>query len=305
MTLQRNDPHRPSVIRPSEYSYVLDYALAHEFEGEILPPFNMDEVLALKSDPAVRWAPTGGIGKCSVCGANFIYGVIWQHDQTGEHIHLGHECADKYGLISDSGIREEWERSRALARRTIAENLKRAAARESFLAATPGLADDLALKSSHRILADLDARLTRYGSLTEKQVALAHRLAEEVRNPPPPEVLVPAPQGLVTVRGEVVSAKYHESSMGEVLKLTVKVRTPDGNYLVWTTAPVQITRTLSVRPDGEFTASKEEFLAAFRGKWIEFTATLTPGRDAHFAFANRPRKASVIDEQKGEYHERD
>jgi hypothetical protein len=154
--------------------------------------------------------------------------------------------------------------------------------RAAFLAAHPGLADDLAL--DHPILRDMSSRLGKFGSLSDKQVAFAHKLADEVRHPKPAEQLVAAPTGKgIVVRGTVISVKEHDSQFGPVMKMTVKVTTPDGNWLVWTTVPGNIMGG-----------------GALRGADVEFTATLEAGRDKHFVFGKRPRLARVIRYAPGE-----
>ena len=56
--------------------------------------------------------------------------------------------------------------------------------------------------------------------------------------------------------------------------MTVKVTTADGVYLVWSTVPAAINPR--------------------RGDRVRFTATLSRGRDSHFAFGKRPSKASIL-----------
>ncbi len=75
---------------------------------------------------------------------------------------------------------------------------------------------------------------------------------------------VAAPTGRVEVTGKVVSVKVHESDYGSQLKMTVKVETPEGSWLVWTTVPAQI-------------AEQE-----IKGKTVRFTATLSAGNTPPF-----------------------
>jgi len=99
------------------------------------------------------------------------------------------------------------------------------------------------------------------------------KLAAEARAPKPekrPEVNVPAPTGRTTFRGVIVSVKTHESAFGVTLKCTVKVTTPEGVWLAWGTLPKDIPADVE------------------RGTSVEITATLSAGREPHFAFFKRP-----------------
>jgi hypothetical protein len=143
--------------------------------------------------------------------------------------------------------------------------------RERFLSANPGLSATLALP--HPILQDMNRKLTRFGSLSPAQIAFAARLAGEVQNP---ERHVPAPEGTVVVRGTVISVKEKVDRFGTSWKMTVKVATQDGSYLVWATVPRAIG-------------------GVDKGAEVEFTADLTRSdRDAHFAFGKRPRAAREL-----------
>lgn len=145
---------------------------------------------------------------------------------------------------------------------------------DRFLAQNPGLAADLAL--NHPVLADMNARLRRFGSLSDPTVAYARKLANDVRNP---ERHVPAPEGRVTVTGTVVSVKWHESNYGGSYKMTVKVATDDGSWLAWGSVPSK----LSGNPEKNL-----------KGAVVEFTASLTRGKDDYFALYKRPTAAKVV-----------
>ena len=300
--MKRDDPHRPGAIVPADYAYVFSYNLPTTLDGWPLPALGInceidrrkyDEkgrvvsngehapdgrccVVGLRASGA-RFAATGGTGKCSICGALFVYGDVWQHVPSGEYVHLGHTCADKYEMLAD---RSAWEIENGRARDAAAAKIARRVreeARAAFLAENPGLDADLAL--DHRILADLDAKLRRWGSLTEPQVALARKIAFEVRNPRPAEVMVEAPEGsAILVRGKVVSVKTVESAYGETLKFAVKVSTPAGVWIAWSTVPAGLP------------------WVELRDREVEFVANLVRGREAHFAIAKRPRKARLLDE---------
>jgi hypothetical protein len=298
---KRTDIHRDGAFVPADYDPVITYSLPSSCGGMPIPGFGVNCeldyrrevegedgkkvsvngehapgmrccVIALRTS-GVRFADHGGLGKCTACGAHFVAGDVWVHRATGEHVHLGHQCADKFHMLIDrSALELEMGRQRDAAARAIVRK-QNDEERAAFLAKHPGLED--ALKVEHRIIADIAARFVDFRSLSEKQVALVFKLADEVRNPKPEEQErnVPAPEGRVTFRGKVVSTKAYDSDFGTTLKMTVKVETPDGTWLAWGTVPAFI-----------LDSSK----GPVRGCEVEVTATLKRGRDPHFAMMKRP-----------------
>ncbi len=308
---KRTDPHRPGAIVPGEYVHVLSYNGATTEDGWPVPSFGINceldrrtherdaegkvtKTINGKHDPdgrcciigllhvaKVKWAPTGSTGQCTACGSHFVYGEVWRHEPTGEHIHLGNVCGAKYGLMVD---RSAFEMAAGRAKAAAAKEIQRernAEERAEFLAKHPGLEE--ALAEDHGILRDIASRFKAYRSLSDKQVALALKIADEVRNPPPAEKHVPAPieSGRQAVRGRVVSLKSYEGQFGTSLKMTVKIETPAGTWLAWGTCPSSICPAVRGGCD--------------RGDVVEFTAKLKPGRDEHFALFSRPTKAWVVE----------
>lgn len=259
---KRNDVHRPSEIIASDYRYLCAYSGATSQGGWPVPPWNIDVMLRFVNEARERGNKQfGRNGKCGVCGAHYIYGELWQHEPTGDVVHLGHECADKYNLLADrTGAKRE--RSAWVLREMKREQ------REEFLNAHEGLAE--AFEVEHHIIADIKARFEQYGSISEKQVALVLKLAHEVKNPRPEEPHVPAPEGRVDFTGEVVSVKVTEDSFGTQVKCTIKVYTDAGTWLAWGTVPTALVCQLE------------------RGDQVSVRATLKPGKDAHFCFMKRP-----------------
>lgn len=267
----------PAVVAPAPAVHVFERA------GLGRAPFRFERFEVSKYQ-ACHGAPIQPGTSCDYCGTG-IMNVFWIRSADAKEFKVGCDCVHKTG---DAGlvkaVRDE-ERRQARAKSTAKRDeqaAKRAAEtrrkndeeRAAFLAKHEGLADDL--KVEHRIIADIAARFAEYRTLSDKQVALVRKLAAEVRNPAPAEVNVPAPEGRVVVRGKVVSTKLVEGDWGTTWKMTVKVETPDGAWLCWGSVPTGIS------VDG------------LRGQEIEFTATLSRGRDAHFALFKRPAKASVV-----------
>lgn len=299
---KRTDPHRPGAIIPAEYTYVMSYALASSEGGWPMPSMGItcrldrritrkredgtEEVIngehdadgeccvvGLREVAKAKFAATGGTGKCSVCGACYIYGDVWRHDPSGEHIHIGHDCARKYSMLVDRSAHELALGRLRAATATQLIRERNAEERAAFLAQHPGLAEDFAM--DHHIIRDIKARFEEYRTLSDKQVALVRKIATELRTPRVTEEHVPAPTGRVTFKGKVVAARSVESAYGTALKITVKVSTPKGSWLAWMTAPRAV-----LDDAGDH--------GGIRGCDVEITATLTAGRDPHFAFGKRP-----------------
>lgn len=298
---KRTDEHRAGAIIPADYAYVLGYSTSNSMGPSVgvnceLARFNRTargvEVVRGQHNPAggccivqlhqdgAKFSEFGATGKCSVCGAAFGYGEVWKHEGTGEHIHLGWECADKYGMLSgDRATMVAYREQQARERKLTREKGKGAAKRQQVLDANPGL--EAALATDHRIVRDIAARFGLYNSLSPAQVALVLKLAGEAAqkaaNPAPAEQHVPAPTGRVEFTGQVVSIKSQPGygyNSPDVTKLVVKVQEPAGCWLAWVTCPAG--------------------LDAQRGATVAMTATLERGRDAHFAFGKRPTGARLV-----------
>lgn len=110
----------------------------------------------------------------------------------------------------------------------------------------------------------------------------------------PVEIEIPAPEGKVTVRGVIVSTKAEDMAFNgcptTVYKMTVKVRTEDGVYLVNGTLPRALFDDCE-----KHLQNVDGWISVLRGCAVEFTATLTRSQDKpHFAFAARPSKARLV-----------
>lgn len=273
---QRTDEHRPGAIIPANYIDWNSYSLARDMvpaigvdcslpyttydhegraTGTVQPVCNDTGRCCVRSAHkharAEGRAIFGGTGKCGVCGAHFAYGTMFKHEPTGAIVHMGHDCADKYSAMYDLSA---WELQNNRARAAVAKAIQRAendAERAAFLAQHVGLEADLALgnydgRRSERLLADLASKFATYRSMSDKQIAFAHKLAEEIRNPPAPkaeEIKVAAPVGKgVEFEGEIVSIKLQTSEQyGSTWKCTIKVATDAGVWLAWGTLPSSMT----------------------------------------------------------------
>jgi len=269
----RNDIHRPSVLIPADYAYVMDFSNSRP---ELLQPaFNRDEANAVYRESGAQIH--GGIFQCDICGAVYTYGTLFIHRASQEVISVGHDCADKLELLRDSAAADSLFRQAKAASLQALERAERRGRLFDWARANRSLLRDL--KVRHGITADIRGKLIRTGAkwgLSEKQVALVRKLAADSRQPVEKHVPVPISDERMVVSGTVVSFRAVDSEYGTSFKITVKVATSEGSWLVYGTAPSSILDGTNVV-----------------GSSVQFTAKVVRGeRDAHFGFFSRPTKAT-------------
>lgn len=291
----RTDIHRPGQIQPHLYKIVGSYYI-----GSHMIPWDLENLRTLRAMIAefetseeradFQADVYGEFGKCGVCGARFAEGEIWKHEETLDLVHMGHDCADKYGL---AGHMPGWSSVQAMreqakkAAKTLARNSGEVARIEKQY---PGIRE--ALETSHSIVRDIKSRFEGSNPfLSEKQIALVFKLAGEAkaRAALPQEAKVPAPVSdkRQTVRGTIVSLKTQASDFGDRSVMTVKIETPNGIWLCWGTRPSFVGE---VDAQGMITDATR----LSRGDMVEFDCRLEEGKDPSFAFIKRPTKASIL-----------
>jgi ribosomal protein L9 len=176
--------------------------------------------------------------------------------------------------------RGDTARAKKVAERKAIADAK-AAAGLSFLACRPKLAK--ALKADHRISRDLADKVALYGSISEAQIALAMKIANDIAHP---EATTDAPEGRVEFTGTIVSAKETFSDYGTNWRVTVKVETEYGVWLANGNAPSSLLDSVEWIREDEYGGDREPQL---KGMTLTLRATLTRSDDkAHFAFFKRP-----------------
>lgn len=318
--MARNDIHRPAVLAPEDYKLRLSYSFPSTFGGAPVPGMGINCVTELSRESVdengkkviipgehaedgrccivgyansdAKFAEHGGSNNCTLCGSFFLHGDIWEHMPSGEHIYLGHICAEKYSFIAE---RREYEKAMdGLRVRSVREHEKamKQEAREAYIDRVENLR--AALEVDHKITRSIKESFfsSKYTRLTERQEALVLNLYRESLRPKrKEEPTVPAviEDGRQVVEGEVVSVRYKDSFYGGTFKLTVKVPGDGGVWLAWGTCPTSLLEASGKR------AGNGEAASYLRGAKVRFSAKLKRGRDAHFAVFSRPTKASVIE----------
>jgi hypothetical protein len=244
-------------------------------------------------------------GCCDICGQSICDVVRLRHRVTGEMRMLGLDCASTFDMNLGKAFRDA---------KTGLLKIKREAT-------TRRKAEKLAV-----VLAPLRAEMTAWAAEDSFRANVARnaiRVMDKGRRPSPEHMAliekcraqgpqrgferrerparveeqhVPAPEGKQTIRGVVVSTKSEDKMFGRQVtptyRMTVKVTTDDGGvYFVNGTAPRALLDAAWERLE-----CPEGALPALRGCVVEFTATLTRSdRDEHFAFADRPSKARLVE----------
>jgi len=255
------------------------------------------------------------IHRCVHCGnSNVRWITAARHTPTGEVVVFGSDCTDRLRLAG----RDEFKLSQLKkAAKAAAERVALQAKIDLFIKENPQVSDwKVDLEHDHAtggkvhggndFVHDVMAKLKRYGSLSDKQVAAVGKSlerdrayakkreawkAEEAANPPGP-----APEGRVEVTGKVFSRKYRETQFGGAWKITMKL---ENGSKVWMTEPSAMSDAMYVAHyDDDYEALKlgeglidyEDLRASYDdiGE-ITLKATFAVSEDdAGFGFGKRP-----------------
>jgi hypothetical protein len=237
----------------------------------------------------------GGSNSCGHCGAQIRYAALMVRADVKEFIFVGQDCLN-------NRFEELTKAEFQALRKTAKLNKDRATRKEkadAIFAANPWLSEIPTYGGD--FLDSLYERARDGKELSERQietgqVALQRAKEREVKfqaQAAADAVLiaqgVQAPEGKVTVTGEVVSVKWHDNDFGGALKMVVQ---SDEGWKVWVTVPKSLQGTSALVSGGEWKFTED----VSAGQRVEFTATLTRSdRDPLFAFGKRPTKAKILD----------
>ena len=289
--MTRNDIHSPSNFKPQDYT-VVDYF------GYIMVP-NMDQrdgegpmiqepygegAMAYYESEDRSGNPHRDLNQCDLCGQRFVHGAVLEH-KDGDVITVGGIC-----MAGIAGVPALTEGQKLFRVKKQQREAQRVADIRRTLAENPGI--NRALKADHYITRDLRAKLIQWGSLSEKQVALAFKLEKDIANRPPELTPVPVPEsdGRFKIQGTILSTKEVEGyAYGTTTtKCLIQVPCDGGAFKVWGTLPQAATDAQweHERTHGEWPDIK--------GAQITFTARFERSKDDEaFGFYKRPTKVSV------------
>jgi hypothetical protein len=233
------------------------------------------------------------VNTCSHCGAGIRYLAKFMHIESGKIKNIGETC-----LMNsvDSSVTIQFKKLRKEAKLNAQrENMKQK--RIDFIAANPVIQTLIDYVDAHStgkdafgyegsaFLISLYFQFKKYAELSEKQLAsiepaIVRQSETDQKNAEREAVKidlinsgVQAPEGKITIEGEVVGLKEYESQYGITYKMIVKA---DAGWAVFATIPSNINPA--------------------KGDRVRFSATLTRSQDDPlFAFAKRPTKAELLE----------
>lgn len=306
---KRADPHSHANLDPADYRFATAFEAWHTEPGLYIGESGYYRVYNNATDEASeRWGCNwlqaqdrfakellrdhgveGGhwaeSNRCDCCGAGPIREVtVMQHVPTGRYIAVGGQCQRRFDCADrrDYLNRYSWEgqlaSGKAMAREWVAEisdwlEGEHDGATAIFMERITEHARQ-GMPERHPIVVDMIGKLVRYGSLSEKQVALLVRLETEPEPEPEaePEPTKEAPAGKIRFEGEVLGEKEHANEFGITTKWLC--RATDGAWKLWVT-----------KPRAAFD------LGLGRGSRVSFNVSVEPSRDdPFFAFGKRPTK---------------
>jgi len=237
----------------------------------------------------------GGSTTCGHCGAAIRYGALMVHQGAKEFIFVGEEClANRF----ESTTKAEFQMLRKAAKLNRERATKKQVAEQTFadnpwLNECPTYGGDFldSLYEQARAGKILSERQIEAGqkALAKAKIREEEFQARAAAQAAAIEAGVRCPEGKVTIRGEIVSVKWHENEFGGSLKMIVQ---SEEGFRVWSTVPRAF--------DGygffdEEAGGWREISGAQVGDQVEFSATVTPSNDDPlFGFAKRPTKAKYL-----------
>ena len=242
---------------------------------------------------------------CWKCGGTGILPAFY-------HVHDGvcFACRGHRGTYRTPAKQEALIRRRAAdARRRAAKADAKAAKVRAEIDAFAAEYTDLAFMATevvfddevgmHHILRDMGAKLHRFGSLSEKQIAFARRIIAEqqekqARREEEAKNAVPAPTGRQAIEGKIIKAVETESHHGyrTTYNTRITVKTADG-WVANGNCPSALFLMVREVADPACEQTPEGYLV---GAMVRFTATLeTKEEGATFAFFKRPIKPELVE----------
>jgi hypothetical protein len=213
------------------------------------------------------------LGTCSHCGTAHHYGAIFRSLVDGSYLTIGNVCASKFFHFKSRKaylVAQAAKVADAAARRAQA-----AKDAEAVLNQHDGLRN--ALEINHYIIRDISAKLFKYGSISDRQIELVFKIAEQETTKARDPEYKPIPADLTadrqTFTGAVLAIKSTDSAWGIQTKILLL---DDRGFKLWGTYPT--------------TGTSYDV-----GARISFRATLQRSKDdSCFGFFSRPTAGKLI-----------
>lgn len=219
--MERNDIHRPSEIKPADYSFVgFDY-----YGPSIGVPIDKREIDDHMLRTSGEYVKIDHRGTCDVCGAHAHYVCVFYHELTNAYVVTGEDCAVKMRL--SHGNMNAFRKAIGLARVMVAGQRKAfaflsekniARAYEIWEAQGNSVDEKGRIRFEESTIKDIVSKLIRYGSISDAQTNFVTNLIAKIDQRPIVEAARkaeydaagPAPVGRQTVSGIVLSKKTVE-----------------------------------------------------------------------------------------------
>ena len=292
----RNDIHSPKNFKPSDYTVVEHFGVMSIDDGDgfIKESYGYEAVEHVyEKDNQNADNPHPKAEQCDVCGTHFVHGAVMIHEPTGKAITIGGQC-----LTTIAEVRHLTEGQRLYAAKKAHTRRMKAAKLRNLLGENPGL--NKALKTDHYISRDLRESAIKWGSLSEKQVKLAFKIAQDEANKPEEAKPVPMPDTdeRRTVTATILGIKEVEGYMGGIdEKMLVQIEADGGAYKAYGTLPAAISDAQWAEEAKRREANPEadKVWPQVKGAVITFTARFErSNKDECFGFIKRPTKITVI-----------
>lgn len=229
--------------------------------------------------------------RCGVCGHVLRYGGVLVDLELRDGVMVGFDCLETYERVTEGLVDARFRARNAAARAFGDKNYA------DFCAENDGLDEAFKTAGDNSTALDIYHKLRKYGSISEKQVALVHKIAQgtidyqaRVEERERIAAAAPdAPSGKQTVSGTVVSLKSQETYFGGVRQYSLKMLVvSDEGWKVWATVPASLADIPIKDETGYVMGSR----CVDSGEHITFDVTLEPSPDdKKFAFGKRPTKA--------------
>lgn len=290
----RNDIHSPKNFKPADYEVVEHFGVMSIDEGGeyIRESYGYEAVehAYLKAGQNAD-NPHPEPEQCDVCGTRFVHGAVLEHVASGKFITIGGQC-----LATIAEVKHLTEGQRLYAAKKAHTRRMKASKLREALKAHPGL--NAALKTDHYISRDLRENLLKWGSLSDKQAALAFKIAKDESNKPAEEAAIPMPAhgDRMTVTATILGTKLVDGYMGgQDEKMLIQVAGEGGAWKAYGTLPQAVADAQWSEESKRKDAEMEECWPQLKGTVITFTARFEPSNnDEAFGFIKRPTKLTVV-----------